>query len=284
MDVDRICIIGLGLMGGSLALALRPSTAHITVVETNLRTQVAARSLFDEVTADFGEGVRQAELVVLATPVRTILEHLASLPEARPEGCLVLDVGSTKGAITATMAALPPHFEAIGGHPMCGKETAGFTAATAGLFRDQTFILCRNQRTTARVERVTLSLVQQLGARPLFLPAADHDELVAATSHLPYAVAATLMRSVAALEDERLWWVSAGGFRDSTRLAGSDPQMMLDILLTNRAAVLARLEQYQAHLAEVKQLLENEDEVGLAAWLAQARREYEEYRREKHDV
>lgn len=284
MDIERVCVVGLGLMGGSLALGLRPSSVPITVVETNRQTRAAARAVFDEVTADFGQGVGQADLVVLATPVRTILEHLAALPAARPEGCLVLDVGSTKGAIGEAMAALPAQFEAIGGHPMCGKEMAGFAAATADLFHDQTFILCRNERTTARVEAIALDLVGQIGARPLLLPAAVHDSLIAATSHLPYAVAAVLMRSVAALDDDRLWPVSATGFRDTTRLAGSDPQMMLDTLLTNRAAVLDQIDHYQVHLAELRRLLLNNDEAALAAWLAEGQRQYVEYRRKKSEA
>lgn len=278
MDVERICVVGLGLIGGSLALALRPFSNYLIVVDTNPQTQDAARKVFDAVTADFSQGVRQADLVVLATPVRTILEHLAALPAARPDGCLVLDVGSTKGAITQAMAALPGQFEAIGGHPMCGKETAGFTAATAELYGDETFILCRNERTTDRVENVALDLVLTIGARPLFLPAAVHDGLVAATSHLPYTVAAALMHSVAALDDDRLWPVSAAGFRDTARLAGSDPQMMLDILLTNRAAVLYQLDQYQAHLAELKNMLLNNDEAALSQWLTAAQRHHAAYR------
>ena len=285
MDVNRICVIGLGLMGGSLALALRGQAALVGVdAAADARRQALQSGVFDRITDNPAEALPDADAVILATPVRSILHLLAQLPALRPDGCLVLDVGSTKGDITRAMAALPEPFEAIGGHPMCGKETAGFAAATPDLYRHQTFILCRNDRTTPRVETLALDLIRQLGAQPLFLPADAHDTLVAATSHLPYVIAAVLMQAVATLDDDRLWSVSASGLRDTARLAGSDPQMMLDILLTNRPAVLAQLDQYQAHLAELKSLLLNGDEAALSQWLTAAQRHHTTYRQKKGDT
>ena len=279
MDVERVCVIGLGLMGGSLALALRGQATLVGLdAAAAARRQALQSGVFDRVTDDPAVGLRDAGAVILATPVRSILRLLDQLPSLRPDGCLVLDVGSTKGAITRAMAALPQSFEAIGGHPMCGKETAGFAAATPDLYRDHTFILCRNARTTPRAEAFALDLLRHVGARPLFLPAGAHDTLVAATSHLPYVVAAVLMHSVAALDDDRLWPASAAGFRDTARLAGSDPRMMLDILLTNRTAVLDQLDHYQAHLAELKSLLLNNDEAALSQWLTTAQRHHTAYR------
>jgi prephenate dehydrogenase len=148
----RITIVGLGLMGGSLALALRlaqrmphePGALHLTVVERDAATRQAAAWLADELTADFAAGVRNADLVVLATPVRSIIGLLGELAAVRPEGCMVLDLGSTKADICRAMAELPEGFQAIGGHPMCGKETAGFGSATPDLYRGKTFILCRH--------------------------------------------------------------------------------------------------------------------------------------------
>jgi prephenate dehydrogenase len=278
---ERVCIVGLGLMGGSLALALRPYLKHLTVVDTDADTLAAAQELADTATADLAQGVRGADLIVLATPVRTILRLLADLPSLRPQGGMVLDVGSTKTEIGRAMAALPPRFQAIGGHPMCGKEKAGFAAATPDLYQDRTFILCRNGRTDPAIEALARRLIDQVGARPLLLPADTHDALVAATSHLPYLVAAALMRAVSAVDDGRLWSVSASGFHDTARLSASDPQMMLDILLTNRAAVLSQLERYQQELAAVVELLQSGDEETLARWLAQVQRQHADYRRDK---
>lgn len=287
----KVTIVGLGLMGGSLALSLRlaqrlaqlPYATHITIVDTNPDTLRAAQRLADVVTSDFAAGVAEAELVILATPVRTVLHLLGELAHLRPEGCMVLDLGSTKRDICAAMAALPEGFAALGGHPMCGKETAGFSSATPDLYRQKTFILCRNARTTARIEALVLELVAIVGANALFLSPMVHDEMMATISHLPYVVAASLMRTAAALADEQLWTVSASGFRDTARVAGTDPRMMLDILLTNKTAVLQQLQRYQEEITAVARLIEASDEEKLATWLAETQAAYFVYREKKDE-
>src|SRR5690606_19870060 len=138
---SRVTIVGCGLMGGSLALALRPHLHHLTLVDNNPANLTAAAPLADVVTSDFAAGVQDAELVILATPVRVILSLLEQLPQARPQGCFVLDLGSTKQAIGAALDTLPEPFQAIGGHPMCGKTQTGFAAATPDLYRGRTFVL-----------------------------------------------------------------------------------------------------------------------------------------------
>lgn len=282
LSQKRVCIVGLGLMGGSLALALRGKVGRLTAVDTHAATrqQALQQNLVDSITADFA-AVREADLIILATPVRTILKLLAQLPNIRPDGCLVLDIGSTKADICTAMSDLPPQFEAIGGHPMCGKETAGLTAAVSDLYEGQTFILCKNGRSTPQIESIAQEIIAAIGARPLWLQPEEHDRLVAAVSHLPYLVAATLMHTAVALDDERVWPVSASGFRDTSRLAGSDPYMMRDILLTNKTAVLEQLAQYQAHLREVIELLQTADEMALAAWLQEKQAERQMYLRQK---
>ncbi len=275
---DRVCIVGLGLMGGSLALALRPYLSNLSIVDTNPETRAAAHNVADFVTGDLAEGVRQADLIVLAAPVRTILQLLADLPAVRPDGCLVMDLGSTKAEICQTMAALPPSFQAIGGHPMCGKETAGFGNAAPQLFADETFVLCENGRTTAHMKAVANEIVEKIGANLLYLAPQIHDEMVAATSHLPYLVSATLLQTAAGQNNEQLWQVSASGFRDTTRLAGSDPQMLLDILLTNGTAVLNQIEVYQNQLSKIKRLLSSANERELARWLEKVKKSHNEYR------
>lgn len=282
--VRRLAIVGAGLMGGSLALALRPSLDHLTLIDPHPHTRQAAAGLADLVTADLAVGVADAELVILAAPVRAILQLLAELPTARPDGCLLLDLGSAKTAICQAMAALPGQFQAIGGHPMCGKETAGFAAADPDLYRNQTFVLCRSGRTTPRIEQAALDILARIGSRPLFLPPDAHDGLVGASSHLPYLVSAALMTTAAALRDDQVWQVSASGFRDSSRLSGSDPAMMLDILLTNRTAVLDHLQNYLAELTAVQQLLQTGDEKALAQWLAAAQQHHRSYKQARRTL
>ena len=272
-------------MGGSLARALQGKVGQLIGVDRHAATRqlALADGVVDIVTGSLASGIKTADLVILATPVHTILRILAELPKIRPNGCLVIDLGSTKEEICAAMSALPDSFAAIGGHPMCGKETAGYHAADAELFRGQTFILTRNGRTTRQIEEISLSLIDHIEAKPMFLPADEHDQLVAVASHLPYLISAALMHRAADMDDERIWPVSASGFRDTTRLAGSDPRMMLEILLTNRAAVLSQLAQYKTDLEEITKLLDDKNETALAFWLEAAQQEYIAYRRQNTD-
>jgi prephenate dehydrogenase len=269
-------------MGGSLARALWPHIAHITAVDPDQDSLDAAlkAGVIERGTADLADGLSGADMVILAAPVRTILDVLVQLPALRPDGCLVFDLGSTKGEVCAAMDGLPPAFQAIGGHPMCGKESSGFAQTDPYLFRAQTFVLCRTQRTTPVVEQMALEIVGEAGGRPIFLSPALHDELVALTSHLPYLVSSILMRQAAETAEAQahLWQVSATGFRDSSRLSGSSPAVMGDILLTNRAAVLAQLGRYRETIDALITLLETGNDPELIAWLEKAQAGFEGYK------
>ncbi len=281
---QRVCIAGLGLMGGSLAQALKGNTRYLSGVDRHAATrqQALADGTVDFATESLAAGAAGADLLILAMPVRAILDALHELPEISPDGCFVFDLGSTKGAINEAMNALPDGFAALGGHPMCGKETAGYLAADPTLFQGQTFILTRNERATPEIEHLALAIIDLIGAKPLFMAAEQHDRLTAAVSHLPYMLSAALMRFVSGQEDEYLWQTSASGFRDVSRLAGSDPQMLLDILLTNKTAVLEQLQGYRAELDKVSRLLAEADEETLVAWLSEAQRRHIAYRQEKN--
>jgi prephenate dehydrogenase len=274
----RVAIAGLGLMGGSLALALRGRVVSLHGIEPRPDArQLALRDgLVATAEASLTVESPPIDLLVLAAPVRAILEILGSLPALRPDGCGVLDLGSTKRAVVAAMDALPEHFAAIGGHPMCGKETAGLAAASANLYRGQLFVLCPTARATPALESQALTLLAAIGARPAFLDAGEHDRLAAAISHLPYVVSAALMRAAA---EERQWSLAAAGFRDATRLAGADPRMMLDILLTNREAILTALARYEVELTALRKALARGDEAALGDWLAAAQSAHAAYRR-----
>jgi prephenate dehydrogenase len=282
IEQQQVTFVGLGLMGGSLALALRPHVQRITAVDNDPATvaEAVARGMVDSAGDDLAAGVREADLVILATPVRTIVRLVGELAHLRPQGCLLLDLGSSKQATVQAMNRLPEGFEAIGGHPLCGRATGGLAAATADLYRDQTFALCRTKRTTPLVEEVALQVIGLIGAQPLITAAERHDRLVALTSHLPYLLAALLTRQAAAVVDEQLWPLSASGFRDTSRLAASDPVMMRDILVTNRTAVLAQLAQFQAGLAEIANLLQTGELEALMDWLNRRQAEQLAYRKE----
>ncbi|MCP5100496.1 MAG: prephenate dehydrogenase [Chloroflexi bacterium] len=289
MLVKRVCIVGMGLMGGSFALALRLAqrvavprfSLHLTLVDKDPDTLASIQYLGDEVTAVFADGIAQADLVILATPVRSIQKLVHELARLRPDGCMVMDLGSSKVTISEAMEALPDTFHAIGGHPMCGKETSGFGSATPDLYRDKLFILCRNGRTTHAIETQAQFLLELIGANMLMLPPSLHDKIVASVSHLPYLVSAVLMRNAAAMNDDQIWPISATGFQDTSRVSGTDPTMMLDILLTNKTAVLVELEKYQAQLTAVQHLVAAADETALRDWLRETQGQYFTYRSKK---
>lgn len=267
-----MAIVGLGLMGGSMALALRArkSCAKIIAIDHNEAAcvQALACGAVDEASDDLS-AIAQANVIVLATPVRAIIELLPHVGDLARDGTLVVDLGSTKRAIVQAMENLPKRVQAIGGHPMCGKESSGFVAADANLFRNAVFALTPLARTSTTTLAFAQSLVEIIGARPFVIDAERHDKIVAATSHLPYVIAAALMSTADEMShgEELLFRFAASGFRDTSRLAASDPTMMIDILLTNRARVIKILRQYSAQLNELTELIDRADAVELRAHL-----------------
>ncbi len=264
---SRVAIVGLGLIGGSLALALGGHCREVLAVEPRAEARALAlrEGIVSAASADPTAVLPQADIVVLAAPVRAILALLTDLPNMHPGRALVLDVGSTKQAIVKAMAALPARFDPIGGHPMAGKTARGLTAAEAGLFRGAVFALTPLTRTSPLARAVAEALVHAVGAQPLFMTPAEHDRYAAAVSHLPYLLSLALALSTSPEEA-----VLAGpGFRSTTRLAASSPEMMGDILLTNRPAVLAALERFRSRLAALETALRSPEEEPLLRLLDQ---------------
>jgi len=270
-----VAIVGLGLMGGSLAGALQGHCRELVGVARRPEAleMALARGWIDRGATRLADGVRQADVVILALPVRAILSTLDEIGALLPAGCLLMDLGSTKARIVARMEQLPAHVQALGGHPMCGKELAGIQAADPAIYRGSTFILTPLPRTSEPALALGRALVEASGAHPLVLDPARQDFLVATLSHLPYLLACALVGTADALTspDPAAWKIVAGGFRDTSRVAGSDVTMMLDILLTNREAVLKALDTCQGQLAHVAHLLETGDEERLRTALTTMR-------------
>lgn len=276
----QVTIVGLGLMGGSLAGSLRGQCRAVVGVARRAETveTALARGLVDRGTTDLANGVRQADVVVLATPVRVIVQQLAEIGPLLPEGCLLMDLGSTKSQIVAEMARLPDHVQPLGGHPMCGKEVSGIEAADPTLYRGCTFILTPLPRTSEAALALGRELVEAAGASPLVLEPERQDFLVATVSHLPYLLACALVSTADATTsaDPAAWEIVAGGFRDTSRVAGSDVTMMMDILLTNRKEVLKALDTYQMQLRYLTRLVEAGDEKEMRAVLSTMRAQRKE--------
>jgi prephenate dehydrogenase len=267
----QVTVVGMGLMGASLAGALRNKCRRVVGVARRAESIDIAlvRGFVDSGTTDVAEGVGEADVVILATPVRTILRQLPVIAPLLPEGCLLMDLGSTKGRIAAEMEQLPAHVQPLGGHPMCGKEKSGIEVADPALYKGCTFILSPLKRTSAGALALGRALAEAVGANPLVLEPGRQDFLVATVSHLPYLLACALVTTADATtsQDPAAWEVVATGFRSTSRLAGSDATMMIDILLTNQEEVLKALETYQAHLREMVRLVEDGDEEKMRAVL-----------------
>ncbi len=270
----HVAIVGLGLMGTSLAIDLVENNLCREVRGVARRTATVLEAFFagavDLATNDLVTGVIGADIVILATPVRTIVAMLEEIGPSIWPGTLVMDMGSTKSEICAAMDNLPAGIQPIGGHPMTGKETAGFEAAEAGLYKDATWVLAPLPRTSPQSLCLATELVEAVGARPVILEPARHDRLVAGISHLPFLIASALVDAVSQLgaDDPAVWDLAAGGFRDTSRVAASDTRMFLDILMTDRPAVLAQVANFRCHIEELQRLLEQPDEAALRSKLA----------------
>ncbi len=282
----HVVIVGMGLMGASLGFDLRGHCRRVTGVvrRPEAVAETEASGCVDDATLDAAAAVAEADLVVLATPVRTILRQIAQLGPLMKPGAVLLDMGSTKTEICRALAELAEHVQVVGGHPMCGKETAGLAAAEPGLYRGCTFVLCPLPRTSPDALTLVRALVAFIQARELVLQPQRHDRLVAAISHLPYLSASALVWHVmgVAEQDPVVWDVAASGFRDSSRVAASDVRMLLDILLTNREAVLEAVDDYTGRLIELRDALACGDEEALAKQLqiiAKTRRNWHKNRK-----
>ena len=240
--IDRLAVVGLGLLGGSVAKAARARglARQIVAVGRNLATLEPARrdGAVDEVTTDLGRGLAGADFCVLATPVATLEALLPAVWQAAADGAILTDVGSTKARIVAgaeRLARLRP-LRFIGSHPMAGSERSGYGVARADLFEGARVILTPSERSdAAALERVG-AFWQAVGARVVQLDPVGHDRAVAAVSHLPHLVANALVDAVVRMEPGFLD-LAARGFKDTTRIAAGSPTVWREIFLDNRQAL-----------------------------------------------
>jgi len=269
---SRIVIVGLGLMGGSMALALQGRCRALYGIDADPATVELAieRGVAEKASVDARALLPEADAIILAAPVRTIIKILGELPDMTPREAIVLDIGSTKVQITQAMQALPPRFDPVGGHPMCGKEKSGLAYADSSLFRDAPFAFTPLKRSSPRARAFCTQLAGAIEARPMWLDPETHDRWTAATSHFPSLLANALAASTPL---DALPLVGPG-FRSTARLADSSALMMADILATNRENVLAAFSEFKERFAQYESLLERGDFAALATVLAQGSERY----------
>jgi len=259
----RAVVVGTGLIGGSIGLALKAQGWHVTGRDVDEAR--AARAVELGALDDVGDDP-DAEITFVATPVGSIAAEARS---ALRGGGVVTDVGGVKGPVVAEVADA----RFVGGHPMAGSEQEGVDGADAALFEGATWVLTPTDDTDADAYAQVRAIVSSLGAEVVALRPEDHDELVALVSHVPHLTAAALMELAASGAEEHtaLLRLAAGGFRDMTRVAAGHPGIWLDVCAQNRDAIVAGIDGLQAALANMRALVEAGDRDGLSAWLERAR-------------
>lgn len=266
LHFNKVAIIGVGLMGGSLAIVLKRAglAGHITGIGRGLANLETAKrlGLVDSFTRDVGEGVQDADLVVVAVPVLKIAETIRQAAPHLKKGCIVTDVGSVKGSVIDVVEPLMPegvHF--VPGHPIAGTEHSGAEAAFGELYIGRKCILTPTDKTGAAALEKTRLVWEATGAKVVVMDAAAHDMVLAAVSHLPHMIAYTLVNTVGDMEDGGVDALSysAGGFRDFTRIASSSPEMWTDICAMNREQILNTIDCFAKRLEGLRALIEKED-------------------------
>lgn len=275
--MKKIVIFGVGLIGGSVALALKKADGCPQIVGVG-RTQESLKTaldlgVIDISTNNIADALKDADLVFIATPVAQTASILTAIKPYLSPSTVVTDAGSTKADVLHCVEeVLGTKFsQFVGGHPIAGAEKSGVTAAIADLYINKNVVLTPTANTSKEAIHIVTQLWQNCGAKVSEMSAETHDGIFAAVSHLPHLLAFALVDDIAARPNaQQLFSFAASGFRDFTRIAGSHPEMWRDISLANKTALLGELTAYQAEISYLKSMLENEDGVGLQALFERA--------------
>lgn len=268
LEDSVIGILGLGLMGGSLAMGLKGKCARLIGFDAHLPTVSLALAvgIVDHTSSDLSS-LPQLDVLILATPVNVILNILPTLPSFIQQPCILMDLGSTKKTILEAMERLPEHFEIIGAHPICGKEQLGLENADANLYQNAPFVVTPSARTTPKAISAARQIVSAVGANLIEMSAEAHDHALAFTSHLPFLLSSALVNT---LPTEYAALIGPG-FRSTSRLAGTPSHMMMGILRSNRENTLKAIQSFRAALDETETALRNEEYAVLDKLLHQSR-------------
>lgn len=290
--LKKLVIFGVGLIGGSVALALKSNKAALALKKADSATYIVgvgrsqasldealnlgvidAVCIPDEKHTNFHAALADADLVLIAAPVAQTKTILQSIQPHLNANTVITDAGSTKGdVLKAAREVLGTQFsQFVGGHPIAGAEKSGVAAAKSDLFVGKNVVLTPTPETNIHAVRSASELWRACGAMVSEMPAETHDSIFAAVSHLPHLLAFALVDDIASRPNaEQLFSFAASGFRDFTRIAGSSPEMWRDISLANKPALLSEISAFEHELAQLKQLLKNEDGAGLQALFERA--------------
>ena len=282
--INKLVIFGVGLIGGSLALALKQANYCQTIVgcsrnAEHLQTAVDL-GVIDSFTTDPQAAVQEADMVLLAVPMGAMRRLLEQIKPALPSNAILTDAGSTKGSVVAEVEQVfgKDYSRFVPGHPIAGREKSGVEAAIADLYINKRVILTPLAHTDAEAVAKVAMMWKVTGAILEHMPVQLHDQVLAATSHLPHILAFSLVDTLLNLPmREDIFRYSAGGFRDFTRIASSDPVMWRDICLTNKDAILDVIGKLQADLSEFSAMIADQDGEGLHTRMARAKQARDSY-------
>ena len=264
-DFKKITIIGVGLIGGSLGLALKKKNPKFKITgidKLEIIEKAIARGAIDEGTINLENGIKEADIIIIATPVKTIIDLLPRINPFIKKGCIVTDTGSTKGQIVETAdKILSKDVYFIGGHPIAGSEKYGIDSADPHLFQDKTYILTPTKDTNLLALKKIFLLIKIINAKRLILDPLEHDRIVGAVSHLPQIMAVSLTNMIGELgqqENNDNYFKAIGeGFKDMTRIASSPYKMWEDICETNQENILEMIQEFRNYLRIIEDKLKN---------------------------
>jgi prephenate dehydrogenase len=282
--INRLCMIGVGLIGGSLCRALKDAGAVESIVGCGRNLAQLERAVelgvIDGFETDIASAVSDADVIVVAVPVGAMGKVFAAIKGNVKPGAVLTDVGSAKGSVVlaAREAFGGDETYFVPGHPIAGTEKSGVEASFAELFNGQRVILTPLEATDPAATQIVHKMWQTVGAEVVSLTVEHHDEVLAATSHLPHVIAYALVDTLARMHERReMFQFAAGGFRDFTRIASSDPLMWHDICLANKEALLDMIGRFTTDLAELAKAIENEDSEMIKATFSRAKQARDQY-------
>jgi len=271
----KVIIIGTGLIGGSLGLAMKNKKLARTIVGFSRHLENARKARKMGAIVYIGkdlETVKDADLIILATPVKSIIEISSRIKDKINKNCIVIDVGSTKQAIVAKLDTIIPNF--VGCHPLAGSEKRGVSNLENDIFKDSICILTPTPRTNTKVLNRIRAFWKRMGAKVVLVAPEKHDRALAFTSHLPHAVAFAL---ISAIPDNYLS-LSSGGLKDTVRISASDSELWAQIFLSNRQKLLTAINSFQKKISTLKLALENKNEKFLIGIIKKANQQREKLR------
>jgi prephenate dehydrogenase len=262
--LTTIAIVGTGLMGTSLALAIKSSNLKVDIVGTDYdsvaRSGAQKSGAFKKVESRLSNAIRGADVVVFATPIQAMREMMESAANDFEEGCVVTDVGSSKKVVLQwAEEVLPKHVSFVGGHPMAGKELSGPQNADGTMFKGKAYCIVPGVNAERAAVSSVTTIAEAIGAKPFFIGVDEHDSFVAAASHLPFMMSVALMGTASKSANwDDIAQLASSGFSDLSRLASGDPVMHRDICVTNPEPIVAWMDSYIRELYELRNMLAKE--------------------------